>query len=47
MDSEHEWDTQFMLLSIALVKIVIWIYDTFYHNLGIENDFTKYLESCL
>ena len=28
--------------------IVVWIYDTFYNNFRIENDFTKYLmESCL
>ena len=36
-------------LSIKSVplEIVVWIYDTFDNNLGIENDFTKYLKrSC-
>ena len=26
------------------VKIVIWIYDTFDNNFGIDNDFGKYLK---
>ena len=29
------------------LEIVVWIYDTFDNNFGIDNDFTKYLnESC-
>ena len=29
----------------VLLEIVVWIYDTFDNNLGIENLFAKYLKS--
>ena len=30
-----------------LLEIVVWTYDSFDYNFGLENDFTKYMkESC-
>ena len=38
--------TLFMLSNLALTSVV-WIYDTFENNLGMEHIYTKYLkESC-
>ena len=35
------------LMEFLWTAIVVWIYDTFYNNFRIEDDFTKYLkESC-